>query len=176
MARNRFQAAVLETPRLALREMTLGDLDFVAGMLGDPEGMRFYPKPLSREESEAWVRRQIDRYERDGHGLWLVVEKASGHPVGQVGLSIQEVEGVREPEIGYLIHRPSWRRGFAAEAALATRDHAFAVLGKPRVISLVRPENLPSRRVAMRIGMTIEKQVLFRGLDHRVFAVSRPAK
>ena len=59
----------LTTPRLHLREMTQDDLDIVAGMLGDAEVMRFYPKVLSRAEAAQWIDRQIDRYRQDGHGL-----------------------------------------------------------------------------------------------------------
>jgi len=166
--------ALPEAARLTFREMSLGDLDFVATMLADPEVMRFYPKCYSREEAEGWVRRQMGRYQRDGHALWLVLEKATAQPVGQVGLILQEVDGMREPEVGYLIHRPFWRRGFATEAARATRDHAFAVRGCARVISLIRPENLPSQGVAKKMGMTVEKHTVFSGYDHLVFAAGRP--
>ena len=165
---------VLLTPRLALREMRLGDLDFVAAMLAHPEVMRFYPKCYSREEAQAWLKRQMERYARYGHGLWLVLDQQSGEPVGQVGLTVQEVDGVDEPEVGYLIHHPFWRRGFASEAAIATRDYAFNTLGKPRVISLIRPENVPSQGVAMKMGMSVEKRTMHAGLVHLVFAVSQP--
>src|ERR671917_591908 len=108
---------VLETPRLILRELDPDDLDFVAALLADPEVMRYWPRPYTREEAEAWVRRQRERYARDRHGYWLAVEKATGQPVGQAGLLTVEVEGVEEPALGYIIHRPFWRRGFAVEAA-----------------------------------------------------------
>jgi ribosomal-protein-alanine N-acetyltransferase len=164
---------VLETPRLSLREMALSDLDFVAEMLADPELMRFYPRPLSRDESEEWIERQLARYATDGHALWLAEDRVSLAPVGQVGLILQDVEGSREPEIGYLIHRPFWRHGLATEAALGVRAHAFGALSVRRVISLVRPENSPSRRVARKLGMKPEREVEFRGLRHLVFTVSR---
>jgi len=120
---------VLETNRFFLREICLADLDFVVEMLSHPEVMRYYPKLYSREEAQAWVERQMTRYEKDGHGLWLVVERESEQPVGQVGLLLQEVDGAQEFEIGYLIHRPYWRRGFATEAALSARQYAFETLG-----------------------------------------------
>lgn len=162
---------ILETSRLVLREMSQGDLDFVASMLADPEVMRFYPKCFSREESKAWLRRQLDRYELHGYGLWLAVDKTTGNPVGQVGLTAQKVEGVEEPEIGYLIHRSCWRRGLASEAAAGTRDYAFHVLDKPRVISLIRPQNLPSQGVARKIGMQCENRLVkHANLDHFVFS------
>jgi [ribosomal protein S5]-alanine N-acetyltransferase len=168
--------AVIETPRLLLREMKLEDLDFVAAMLADPEVMRFYPKTYSRAEAEAWIRRQLDRYRRDGHGLWLAVDRRTGEPLGQVGLVRQQIDGRAEPEVGYLIHRPFWRQGLATEAAAATRDYAFAKLDKQRVISLIRPENVPSQGVARKLGMSVEKTVVHWGLDHWVFARSRDAR
>ncbi len=166
-------AFALETRRLALRELTQGDLDFVATLLADTEVMRFYRKCYSREESAAWIDRQQERYARDGHGLWLVLDRETGEPVGQVGLVEQQVDGVTEPEVGYLIHRPHWRKGFAAESAAATRDYAFGSLDLPRVISLIRPENVPSQGVARRIGMRPERRTLYAGFEHWVFAVAR---
>ena len=167
---------ILETPRLLLREMSLADLDFVAAMLADPEVMRYYPKCYSREEAETWIERQMKRYARHGHGLWLVLDKASGQPVGQVGLLIQNVQGVEEKEVAYLIHRPFWRQGFATEAARACRDYAFEVLGRQRVIALIRPENVPSQGVAVKLGMTPEPyRVQHSGFEHMVFSVTRDA-
>jgi RimJ/RimL family protein N-acetyltransferase len=163
---------ILETPRLILREMSLDDLDFVATMLAHPEVMRFYPHCHTRDEAEAWVRWQMDRYAHYGHGGWLAVDRATGDPRGQVGLIPQTVEGVFETEIGYLIHRPYWRNGLASEAAAACRDYAFEVLNRPRVISLIRPENVPSQGVARRVGLSPGKHVTHYGLEHIVF--SRP--
>jgi RimJ/RimL family protein N-acetyltransferase len=144
-------------------------------MLAHPDVMRYYPKCYSRAEAEGWVQRQMDRYVRDGHGLWLVQDKNSGEPIGQVGLLLQQVDEVAEPEVGYLIHRPFWRRGYATEAALATRDFAFAA-GRDHVICLIRPENVPSQGVARKLGMAITKTTVFAGFDHCVFAAARPAR
>ena len=165
---------VLETPHLVLRELDPGDLDFVAAMLADPEVMRYWPRPYSREEAEGWVRRQRERYTRDGYGYWLAIERATGRPVGQAGLLAMEVDGVEEAALGYIIHRPFWRRGFAAEAAAATLDYAFGTLGKARVIAPIRPENEPSLAVARKLGMEAERPTSFAGFEHLIFAVSRP--
>jgi RimJ/RimL family protein N-acetyltransferase len=162
---------ILETPRLRLREMSLDDLDFVASMLSHPEVMRFYPKLYSRDEAIQWIERQLDRYARHGHGLWLAEDRNTGEPRGQVGLMIQNVDGIEEPEIGYLIHHPCWRQGLATEAALGVRSWAFDTLGLPRVISLIRPVNLPSQGVATKLGMKPEKRAICWDLEHIVFAV-----
>jgi len=156
--------------------MSLGDLDFLAAQLGDPEVMRHYPKTYSREEAEGWIGRQLERYAEHGHGLWLVEDRSTGEPIGQVGLLRQWVEGIEEPEIGYLIHRPFWRRGYATEAATAVRDWAFEERGLPRVISLIRAVNVPSQGVARKLGMRIERRVTFAALEHFVFAVGCASK
>ncbi len=164
---------ILETPRLVLREMAAGDLDFIATMLADPRVSRYYERTFSRADSEGWLRRQLDRYRRDGHGLWLVVARDTAAPVGQVGLTFQEVEGTRQPEIGWLLHSPFWGRGFATEAASATRDAAFELWHYDEVISLIRPENTASQRVAGRIGMVPGRHVQFHAFDHIVFSCTR---
>lgn len=164
---------ILETPRLALREMSRADLDFIAEMLADPLVMRFYPQTYSREEAAGWIERQLDRYVKHGSGLWLALDRATGEPVGQVGLLRQTVDGVEEPEVGYLLHRPHWSRGLATEAAAAVRDWAFEVRKEPYVISLIRPENLPSQAVALRIGMQPERETIFHDLRHMVFKRQR---
>ena len=164
---------ILRTARLTFREMTLEDLGFIAAMLAHPEVMRYYAKCYSRQEAEEWINRQRARYSSHGHGLWLVSDGETGEPLGQVGLSVQVVDGVEEPEIGYLIHHPFWRRGLASEAAACVRDYAFDVLDKSRVISLIRPENIPSQGVARKIGMQPEKRTVFAGFDHIVFALAR---
>lgn len=163
---------ILETTRLRLREMSLDDLPFIAEMLGDPEVMRFYPKTQTHAESRKWIERQLRRYAEDGHGLWLVTDRATGDPLGQVGLAMQEVGDSWVPEIGYLIHKLYWRRGYASEAGLGVREHSFAVLGKRRVISLIRPENTPSQGVARKLGMAAQREVDFKGFRHIIFSVA----
>lgn len=165
---------IFETPRLALREMTWDDLDFLTLMLGDERVMRHYPKVCTREEAKLWMGRILDRYATHGHAFWLVSLRETREPIGQVGLLLQQVEGVDEPEIGYMIHADHWRKGYALEAASAVRDYAFNVLDKPRVISLIRPVNIPSQRVALRVGLKPEKLTIWHDLEHVVFSLARP--
>jgi RimJ/RimL family protein N-acetyltransferase len=164
---------ILETERLRLRELTEGDLDFVAAMLGDAEVTRYYPKRYSREEAAEWMERQRGRYLRDGHGLWLVEAREDATPVGQIGLVMQTVAGVQVPEVGYLLHRPYWKHGYATEAARGVRDHAFTVFRYARVVSLIRPENTPSQAVAARLGMRPTTQTLHAGFVSDVWSVER---
>ncbi len=160
---------ILETPRLLLREMSLDDLDFLALMLADPEVMRYYPQCYSRTDAAAWIQRTLDRYERHGHSWWLTLDRVSGEPRGQVGLLPQLIDEVWETEVAYMIHRPFWRQGLATEAATACREYAFHVLQRPRVISQIRPENVPSQGVALKLGLTPGNHRTIQGFDHIVF-------
>jgi RimJ/RimL family protein N-acetyltransferase len=167
---------LVETERLRLRELVPGDIDFATEMLGDAEVMRYYPKPLDRAGATEWVERQFVRYARDGHGWWLVEERETGTPVGQIGLAIQDVPEWTprfNPEIGWLLHRPYWKRGYATEAAIGVREYAFNVRNYGEVISLIRPVNEPSQAVARRIGMSVKGTTPFHGYEHLVFSVSR---
>jgi RimJ/RimL family protein N-acetyltransferase len=165
---------ILETPRLTLREITWDDLDFLATLLGNERVMQHYPQCYSRDGAKLWLGRIIERYAEHGHAFWLVERRDTGEPIGQVGLLLQNVDGVDEPEIGYMIHAPHWRQGYAREAAAGVRDYAFGVLQKPRVISLIRPVNIASQRVALRLGMKPERLTHWHDLDHLVFAISKP--
>jgi len=166
-------AIVFETPRLLVRELTLADLDFVATMLADPEVMRFWPRPFSRGEAVDWINRQLERYERHGYGYWLTLDKRSGEPVGQIGLLEQGVDGIAHCGLGYIIHRPFWRQGLAWEGALGVRDYAFETLAKPRVVTLIRPGNIPSLRLAQKLGMKPEQLVMYSDREHQLWAISR---
>lgn len=166
---------IAETPRLRLRELIPDDLDFVATMLADPEVSRYYERRFQRPDAQVWLDRQLARYARHGHGLWLVEDRETATPVGQVGLAMQEVEGESHPEIGWLLHRPFWGRGYATEAGAAARDLAFARWHYRYVISLIRPINTPSRRVAERLGMTPGREVTFHGFTHLVYSIEREA-
>jgi RimJ/RimL family protein N-acetyltransferase len=163
----------IETPRTFMREILGNDFDFLLRMMSDAEVMRYYPRPYTDRDVRDFINRMRARYRDDGCGLWLVLDRESGEPLGRVGLMRQEVNGADEFEVGYMIHRPFWRRGFASEAALAVRDWAFVERRLPRVVSLIRPENAPSQGVARTLGMTIAGETTQAGVPHHIFAVQR---
>ena len=166
---------ILETQRLLLREFSLDDTNHLARVLSDAETMRFYAAPFDRTEVEEWIARNLRRYAKDSHGLWAMVLKANGELIGDCGLTVQNVDGTDEIEIGYHVHRDYWRQGLATEAARACRDFGFAHLPIDRLVSIIRPENLPSRRVAEKIGMTVwkEKEEVRVNFPHVVYSIRR---
>lgn len=98
--------------------MTTADLDDMARLLGDPDVMRFYPAPKTRNQAAAWIAWNQRNYADHGHGLWIV-ETLEGDFVGDCGLTWQDVDGVSMLEVGYHIS-PAWQgRGFATEAVAA---------------------------------------------------------
>ena len=166
---------ILETARLALRELEPDDLDFLASMMADPEVSHHYDRRFSREAADEWLHRQLERYAMDGHGLWLAMDKASRTPVGQVGLILQTVQGQKRPEIGWLLDRKQWGKGYATEAGAAVRDAAFTRWKYPEVISLIRPANTSSQRVAERLGLIAGPTVWFNGSEHVVYRLEAPS-
>jgi [ribosomal protein S5]-alanine N-acetyltransferase len=164
---------LLETPRLLLREMTRDDRDALHAVIGDPENMIWYSHPFSLPEVEEWIARQQTRYPT-GTGLLGLVFRETGSLIGDCGPVWQEVDRGSELEIGYHVHRAWQALGLATEAAQAVRDYAFATLGADHVISLIRPGNLPSRRVAEKNGLTLDRIVQWHGDESCVYRLARP--
>jgi len=167
---------VLTTERLKLRRYRADDLEVLLPVLGDPVSMRYYPHPFSRDECAAWIESQLRSYEADGFGLWAIELRETGAFVGDCGPAVRTVDGTREVEVGWHVHPEHQNQGIATEAGLACRDYVFQTLGLTRLISLVRPENVPSCRVAEKLGMHIEKVTPYGsgGWLHRVY-VADPA-
>jgi len=151
----------LRTERLDLRPLVPEDLDELAAMLGDPVGMAAWPAPLTHDESRAWIERNRERYRTDGFGRCAVVWREAGELVGDAGLISTVVEETPEVELGWVIRHDLWGRGIATEAAAAWRDHAFEVLGLTRIVSMIDEANAASRRVAEKIGMSLERPAIW---------------
>jgi ribosomal-protein-alanine N-acetyltransferase len=169
-------SVVLETVRLRLRHFLADDLDGLASILTDAETMQYYARPFTREETTQWIEQNLQRYADDGFGLFAVVSKETGEFLGDCGPVRRLVDGRDEVEIGWQVKRSRWRQGIASEAGAACRDYAFGPLGLDRVISLIRPENIPSRGVAEKIGMTIDKEIDYKGFKHYVYAQQRSSE
>ncbi len=164
---------ILQTPRVLLREFVPEDVDALAKILSDPVTMRHYPVPFDRAGVEQWIFRSQQRYRDDGVGLWAMESLKTREVIGDCGIILQYVDDELLYEIGYHLRRDLWGQGLATEAAIACRDWGFANLKTDRLISLIRPENIPSRRVAERNGMTIWKEVSWRGLTHYIYSIER---
>ena len=165
----------LETARFLLRNLAIDDADALNLIPSDREHMRFYPNPFSLEETEEWIARQIAHMDRHGFALLAVEDRATGEFLGNVGPTIQLVDGVDEVELGWSITPRRAREGIATEAALACREWCFRELEAPHLIALVRPDNDPSRGVAENVGMSVWKETVHGSMDlpHLVYRLRR---
>jgi RimJ/RimL family protein N-acetyltransferase len=155
------------TGRLRFREMTPDDLDDLTAVLGAPDPARPDRPTRTREDAERWIAWNLRNYVEHGFGLWAV-ETHDGRFVGDCGLTMQEVEGVWYVEVGYHVALDLRGRGLATEAAAAVRD-AAAETGIEHLVAIIRPENLPSQRVAQNIGLRLERRAHKRGGEVLVF-------
>lgn len=102
-----------------------------------------------------------------------LIEKQNGNFIGQCGLLIQKIDGREELEIGYAIMPKFHRQGFASEAAIKCRDHAFENNFTDSIISVIHPDNFKSTAVARKNGMKIEKQSLYNDAIVNIFRITR---
>ena len=107
---------ILETTRLILREMTQSDMPDLSAILQDEQAMYAYEGAFNDEETQEWLNCNLKRYQEDGIGLWAVILKDNGVMIGQAGITMQDVEGERVPEVGYLFNRSYWSIGCSSNA------------------------------------------------------------
>jgi ribosomal-protein-alanine N-acetyltransferase len=164
--------ATLETPRLLLRPMEAGDARELLAVFSDPLVMAaFASPPFGPTEMDAWVARNLEHQSLHGYGLFPVVLKSTGAVIGDCGLEQMDIGA----ELGYDLRSDRWNRGLATEAATAVRDYAFETLGLPRLVSLIRVGNGASRRVAEKVGMSLEARSERHGVDYWIFALDARA-
>lgn len=163
----------LETERLRLRPYREDDLADLHAMFSDPDHMQWYPFTFDREETQGWIDRRFEEYREDGFGLWIVEDRGTREFLGTAGPGVRIVGEVPHVEIGWHTKPGRKGEGIAPEAGAAARDWAFANLDVDHLISIVRPENTGSNRVAQKIGMHVDHETDYRGLWHRIYWLDR---
>jgi ribosomal-protein-alanine N-acetyltransferase len=163
---------VAQTKRLLLRHFTMDDLGPLAAMHSDPEVARFIGGVSTPEQTRDRLENWIEEYQRYGFSKWAVILRSTGELIGRCGLSPELIDGVSQWELGWTLARGHWGRGYATEAAAAAMDLCFHGLGHQRLISLIRPGNLASMRVAERIGMTYERIVEWNDAPAHLYVAS----
>jgi RimJ/RimL family protein N-acetyltransferase len=165
--------ATLETERLRMRMFREDDLDAYAAMCADPDVMRYIGAGGAITRADAWRQMALflGHWELRGYGMWAVEERATGALIGRIGL--YNPDGWPGFECGWLLARASWGKGYATEGARRALEHAFTTLGREHVISLIRPDNAASIRVAERIGETLERTVTLLGGSALVYGISQ---
>lgn len=148
----------METDRLVLREMNRDDYDALYAVLADSDIMQHYPYTFDEKRVRNWIDRNIERYRIYGFGLWAVCLKRSGEMIGDCGLTMQNINGVIKPEIGYHIRKDMQRKGYAKEAAIAVRDWTFHNTPFHEIYSYMKYTNEPSAKTAMSWGCKLAEE------------------
>lgn len=166
----------LQSPRLTTRFITQDDVKVWAEFCSDPACTRF-TTPLGNtpeEKAQFFIDRSMNRYEEGTYGLQALISKETGEFIGQCGLMLQNVDGVDEVEVGYHLLPRHWGKGYATEAAQMFRDYGFENNVAPSIISIIDPQNFPSKKVAERNGMTlVVLSALFRDGKYNIFRITR---
>ncbi len=166
-------AIVLETERLVLRELTMGDLDAVEALVSDTDVMRWWPRRFDRDGAITWIEKQIGRYETDGCGYWLAICRRSCDPIGQAGIVLQTINGARLPGPGWIVAKAHWNRGYATEMGAACIAWSFEHREEDTVVAPVQPGNVESEAVARKLGMRVTGRDVLAGLPHDLWTLTR---
>jgi RimJ/RimL family protein N-acetyltransferase len=148
----------LTTERLRLRAFREDDLDTWAAILADGEVGRFIGGPYRREDAWRSMAVYAGHWVFKGYGQWAVERLSDGALLGRTGL--WNPPGWPELEVGWTFGREHWGHGYATEAGRASIEWAFeGPLGLARIGSVINPANAPSRAVAERLGMRVDREV-----------------
>jgi len=163
----------LSSQRLTLRGFTAADLDALAPIYADPEVSRYIGDGTPADRAATWraLAGMLGHWQLRGYGEWALIEQATGRLIGRAGL--YNPEGWPGLEAGWLLARDRWGCGFATEAGHAILAYAFTQLGADHVISLIRPANTASIRVAQRLGERLERELNLRGQPVLVYGINR---
>lgn len=150
----------LTTERLVMRAFTPADVAPFAAMNADPVVMEHFVRLMTLEDTAAFVDRIAAHWAEAGWGLWALERRDTGEFIGYTGLWPVRFEAAFTPkvEVGWRLAAAHWGQGFATEAARASVDHAFDVLGWPEVASFTAVGNVRSQAVMERIGMRREPE------------------
>ncbi|MGX7244119.1 GNAT family N-acetyltransferase [Enterococcus quebecensis] len=166
---------IIENEQLYLREFTSDDFDDLCQILEDKETMYAYEAPFTKEKVKDWLTWNMTSYKENGFGLWAIIDQTSHAFVGQCGIVYSDVESESLLEIGYLVNKRYWNRGYASSASQLCLTYAKHELHAKRIHSIIRDNNSASQKVAEKNGMTIihefDKDYSGQAIRHFVYSI-----
>ncbi|MFI5362384.1 MAG: GNAT family N-acetyltransferase [Elusimicrobiota bacterium] len=164
-------APELETPRLFLRPMTLGDAQRLFEIYSEPETIRYWNGPDgSRHDSEQRIARMQTHWNTHGYGDWALIDKKTGAMIGFCGL--HHIQGMDEINLGFLLARSFCGKGLATEASTASLRFGFGKTEMDLVVGTTAPDNAGAIKVLKKCGMSYWKEIIRNG-PRSVFRISR---
>jgi ribosomal-protein-alanine N-acetyltransferase len=163
-----------ETERLVVRTLADDDAPALHEIHRDDEVMRWLDRTLSTGVADELARLERWRaHERDGFGFFGIVVRETGELVGvQV---LKPFDDLPYVDLGWRLRRSAWGRGYATESARGAIGYGFGTLGLTEVAAATLPDNLRSRAVMERLGMTYAGEVTHAGLPHVLYLLSSPS-
>ncbi len=158
----------LMAKRLLIRQFEMADLEGIyQQVFSNTEVMHFGDGPQTNKWTQQWIEKTLEYYKAYDYGPYAVLEKNTAQLIGYCGLFFfPDLDGQSEVEIGYRLGRSTWGQGYATEATIAVRDYAMRDLHRKRLVALIDPGNAASIRVAQKLGMQYEKNVMLEGYTH----------
>jgi RimJ/RimL family protein N-acetyltransferase len=166
----------LETRRLKTRFLTIEDIDTWIDFFKDKEAVELMPTfglTEHRDRAIMWIEKQLDRYATNRYGHQALIHKETNEFIGQSGVLLQEVDGIKEIEVGYHVFKKFWGQGYAPEAARLFINYAFRNTPTDSVISIIDTRNKNSQRVADKNGLRRGKQTVWNDLHIYVYRITR---
>ena len=146
----------VETQRMILRPWAADDLDPLAAIFAEPAFWHYpFGRGFTKEQTEQFLERQFDHWAAHGFGSWAAELKEGHRLIGYIGLATPTwlPQVMPAVEVGWRLHPDHWGRGLATEGGRASLRHGFEELALERIIAIVMPENIASRRVMAKLGM-----------------------
>jgi len=164
----------LRTSRLFLRPLQPEDAEVLQSIYQSEGVLRYFPNtiPPPLEKVQRFIRGQAEHWEKHGYGNWGVLPDGGQVIIGWAGL--QYLPELDETEVGFLLDRPWWGRGYATEAAQASIKFGFDDFGLDHIIALVHPENLASHRVIDKCGLVYRETLPLWGIELKRYWIEKP--
>lgn len=173
-------APLLETARLSMRPLEIGDFEAVHALTASGEMRRHLAQEASREDSYRRLLASIACWHVFGHGIFAVLERESGTFVGNCGLFrlVRDLDEPWEdaPEAGWIIARDRWGRGYAGEAMTAALNWFDRSTARLRTVAMIAPGNSASEAVAAKLGYRFTRRAAHRGDPVNLYARDAPAQ
>lgn len=149
---------VMESDRLNFRKITKNDFINLKSILQDIEVMYAWEHAFTDEEVLEWIDKNLVRYENEGFSYFAVIEKLSNQFIGMAGPLIEDINGIKQIGIAYIMDKKYWGKGYGFESAKASMDYAFNNLNAEEVIAQIRSNNLSSCKIAEKLNMKIQSE------------------
>lgn len=163
---------ITETDRLILREFVAEDLNRLSKILADEQVMRYSSTGvMTKEQTANLIKNNMYSYQIEGCGSFAVIHKDTNKLIGMCGCYPQEIDGPREIEVVYKLQPNYWGKGLATEALKATINYAHNTLKVNRLVAAIDKKNIPSIKVAEKVGMQYEKDSVYLGIPIFMYAI-----